>query len=216
MTTSGARTALAGALSLSLALSGCALVGYPSGTPSPDAAGRAPAPGMPAPSGAAGAGGTSPRAAAEGARAEGARAEGALAEGSITTANLPRRSDAGRTYEVFGVEYQVLHSAEGYVEQGMASWYGPQFHGRPTASGETFDQYALSAAHRTLPLHTWVEVTNLENGERLVVRVNDRGPFAHTDQRIIDLSFGAAQRLGVIARGTARVEVRALPEETGG
>jgi rare lipoprotein A len=110
----------------------------------------------------------------------------------------------------------VLHSAEGYVEQGMASWYGPQFHGRPTASGETFDQYALSAAHRTLPLHTWVEVTNLENGERLVVRVNDRGPFAHTDQRIIDLSFGAAQRLGVIARGTARVEVRALPEETGG
>lgn len=215
MTRSAARTALAGALSLSLALSGCSLVGYPSGSPSPGGSGREPAPGAWAPSGA----GTAPRAAAEGARAEGAGTDAAGAEGragSITAANVPRRSDAGRTYEVFGVEYQVLHSAEGYVEQGMASWYGPQFHGRPTASGETFDQYALSAAHRTLPLHTWVEVTNLENGERLVVRVNDRGPFAHTDQRIIDLSFGAAQRLGVIANGTARVEVRALPEETGG
>lgn len=125
-----------------------------------------------------------------------------------------RRSDAGRTYEVFGVEYKVLDSPRGYRERGLASWYGPQFHGRPTASGETFDQNGLSAAHRTLPLHTWVEVRNLDNDRRLVLRVNDRGPFARTDERIIDLSYGAARALGVVGPGTARVEVRALePDE---
>ena len=122
------------------------------------------------------------------------------------------RSDAGRTYEVWGVRYQVLSTAEGYEEVGQASWYGPQFNGRPTASGETFDMYDFSAAHRTLPLHTWVEVTNLENGRALIIRVNDRGPFAHTDQRIIDLSFGAAEELDVVGAGIARVRVRALSE----
>jgi rare lipoprotein A len=124
-----------------------------------------------------------------------------------------RRSDAGRTYQVFGVRYKVLDSSLGYREEGLASWYGPQFHGRPTASGETFDQHAVSAAHRTLPLHTWVEVTNLENGRRLVLRINDRGPFARTDERIIDLSYGAARELGVVGPGTAPVEVRALASE---
>ena len=122
------------------------------------------------------------------------------------------RSDAGRSYEVFGVRYQVLSTAEGYEEVGQASWYGPQFNGRPTASGETFDMYDFSAAHRTLPLHTWVEVTNLENGRALIIRVNDRGPFAHTDQRIIDLSFGAAEELDVVGAGIAQVRVRALSE----
>ena len=121
-----------------------------------------------------------------------------------------RRSDAGRTYEVFGREYRVLDSAEGYVEEGMASWYGEKFHGRPTASGERYDMHGLSAAHRTLPLHTWVEVTNLENGRALVIRVNDRGPFARTGERILDLSYGAARELDVVAAGTARVRVRAL------
>jgi rare lipoprotein A len=120
------------------------------------------------------------------------------------------RSDAGRTYEVFGREYRVLDSAEGYVEEGLASWYGEKFHGRPTASGERYDMHSLSAAHRTLPLHTWVEVTNLQNGRSLVVKVNDRGPFARTGERILDLSYGAARELDVVAAGTARVRVRAL------
>jgi rare lipoprotein A len=119
-------------------------------------------------------------------------------------------SDGGRTYEVWGVEYQVLETAYGYEETGLASWYGEAFNGRPTSSGETFDMYALSAAHRTLPLHTWVEVVNLENGHTLVLKVNDRGPFAHTDRRIIDLSWAAAQQLGYVGAGTTRVRVRAV------
>lgn len=127
-----------------------------------------------------------------------------------------RPSDAGRTYEVFGREYRVLDSAEGYVEEGMASWYGDEFHGRPTASGERYDMHRLSAAHRTLPLHTWVEVTNLQNGRSVVLKVNDRGPFARTGERILDLSYAAARELGVVAAGTARVRVRALtPDEVG-
>lgn len=122
----------------------------------------------------------------------------------------PRSSDAGRTYQVFGESYRVLDTAEGYEEEGTASWYGDEFHGRPTASGETFDMNGLSAAHRTLPLHTWVEVTNLDNGRRIVVRVNDRGPFARTHTRILDLSYGAARELQMVGPGTARVRVRAL------
>lgn len=121
-----------------------------------------------------------------------------------------RASDPGRTYEVFGEHYRVLDSAEGYEAEGVASWYGEEFDGRPTASGETFDMDGFSAAHRTLPLHTWVQVTNLANGRSLVVRVNDRGPFAHTETRIIDLSYGAARELGMVGTGTARVKVRAL------
>jgi rare lipoprotein A len=111
---------------------------------------------------------------------------------------------------VFGEEYRVLDSAHGYEEVGMASWYGEQFHGRPTSSGEEFDMYGYSAAHRTLPLHTWVEVTNLANGRALIIRVNDRGPFAHTDTRILDLSCGAARELDMVGAGVARVRVRAL------
>jgi rare lipoprotein A len=134
------------------------------------------------------------------------------------SANRPEpRSDAGRSYEVFGVRYQVLSTASGYEATGLASWYGEQFHGRPTATGETYDMHRHSAAHRTLPLHTWVEVTNLDNGRSLVVRVNDRGPFADTDRRILDLSYAAAEELGVVGPGTAPVRVRALePEEQRG
>lgn len=112
------------------------------------------------------------------------------------------------SYVVFGKRYYVMDSAEGYVEQGIASWYGPKFHGRKTSSGETYDMHGMTAAHKTLPLPTWVRVTNLENGRSIVLKVNDRGPFVHN--RLIDLSRTAADRLGIIAKGTGLVEVRAL------
>ncbi|MGB0515223.1 MAG: septal ring lytic transglycosylase RlpA family protein [Wenzhouxiangellaceae bacterium] len=111
-------------------------------------------------------------------------------------------------YTVLGRTYHVLPSARGYRERGLASWYGRKFHGRLTSSGEPFDMYAVSAAHKTLPLPSWVEVTNLDNGRKLVVRINDRGPFK--DGRIIDLSYAAAIKLDTLDAGTARVEVRAL------
>ena len=111
-------------------------------------------------------------------------------------------------YEVNGHRYEVAKSSIGYRERGIASWYGRKFHGERASSGETYDMYAMTAAHKTLPLPTYVEVTNLENGQRLVLRVNDRGPFK--DNRLIDLSYSAAVRLGIYARGTGLVEVRAI------
>jgi len=111
-------------------------------------------------------------------------------------------------YTVNGRTYHVRASAGGYRERGRASWYGSKFHGRNTSSGEPFDMYKVSAAHKTLPLPSWVEVTNLDNGRKLVVRVNDRGPFKAG--RIIDLSYAAAVKLGVLDAGTAPVEVRAI------
>jgi len=128
---------------------------------------------------------------------------------SSSTAAAPR-SDRGNPpfYEVFGERYYVLDSSAGYAERGVASWYGRDFHGKPTSSGETYDMRELTAAHKTLPIPTWVEVTNLENGESVVVRINDRGPFV--GNRIIDLSQRAAEELDMIGAGTARVQVRAL------
>jgi len=111
-------------------------------------------------------------------------------------------------YEVFGKKYRVMASSRGYVQRGTASWYGSKFHGRRTSSGEPYDMHLATAAHKTLPLPTYAEVTNLDNGKMVVVKINDRGPFK--DNRIIDLSYGAALRLGVIATGTAPVEVRAI------
>lgn len=111
-------------------------------------------------------------------------------------------------YEVFGKRYYVLGTAEGYREQGIASWYGPDFHARATSSGEPYDMYAMTAAHKTLPLPTYVRVTNLANGRSIVVRVNDRGPFVAN--RIIDLSYTAAHKLDMVRAGTAMVEVEAL------
>lgn len=111
-------------------------------------------------------------------------------------------------YEVFGRKYTVMSSSRGYREVGVASWYGSKFHGRRTSSGETYDMHVATAAHRSLPLPTYAEVTNLDNGRRVVVKINDRGPFK--GNRLIDLSYGAALRLGMIGTGTARVEVRAL------
>ena len=114
----------------------------------------------------------------------------------------------GPVYEVWGKTYRVMDSAVGYRERGTASWYGAKFHGRKTSSGEPYDLYKATAAHRTLPLPTYAEVTNLDNGEKVVVKINDRGPF-HSE-RIIDLSYGAAVRLGMVEQGTGRVEVRAI------
>ena len=111
-------------------------------------------------------------------------------------------------YEVMGQRYEVLDSAHGYLERGIASWYGTAFHGRRTSSGEPYDLYQLTAAHKSLPLPSYVEVTHLETGRSIVVRVNDRGPFK--PGRIIDLSWAAAVKLGMDQQGTAPVEVRAL------
>ena len=111
-------------------------------------------------------------------------------------------------YEVFGRKYYVMDSSEGYRERGVASWYGSKFHGRRTSSGEPYDMHLATAAHKSLPLPTYAKVTNLENGRSIVVKINDRGPFK--DDRLIDLSYGAALRLGMIGTGTARVEVRAI------
>ncbi len=126
---------------------------------------------------------------------------------------LPRRFTAGnRTpYEVWGKTYHVLPSSLGYVEIGIASWYGKKFHGRKTSNGETYDMYQLSAAHKALPLPTWVRVTNLDNGKKVVLRVNDRGPFH--DDRLIDLSWKTALELGFENKGTAPVVVEALDHE---
>jgi len=111
-------------------------------------------------------------------------------------------------YDVLGKRYHVLATSAGYRQRGVASWYGPDFHGLATSSGETYDMHAMTAAHTTLPIPTWVEVTNLANGRRVTVRVNDRGPFV--DNRIIDLSFAAATALDMVRAGTARVEVRTV------
>jgi rare lipoprotein A len=104
-----------------------------------------------------------------------------------------------------------MESGDDYVEVGLASWYGRELAGRRTSSGERFDPDGMTAAHRTLPMSTWVEVKNIENGRSVVLRVNDRGPFADTHERIIDVSYGAARVLGMIGPGTARVEVRSVP-----
>jgi len=124
---------------------------------------------------------------------------------------LPAQSGANRPYyEVFGHRYRVLGSNRGYQERGIASWYGPGFHGKPTSSGVRYDQHAMTAAHKTLRLPQLVEVTNLQNGRRAVVCVNDRGPFH--GNRIIDLSRAAADVLGVSGPGTALVEVRVVEQ----
>ena len=113
-----------------------------------------------------------------------------------------------RSYQVAGKTYYVLDDHRGYQQRGQASWYGTKFHGRRTSSGEPYDMYAMTAAHKTLPIPSYVEVTNLENGRKAILRVNDRGPFI--DGRIIDLSYVAAKKLGVYTSGTARVDVRAI------
>lgn len=115
-------------------------------------------------------------------------------------------------YEVFGKRYAVLSTAEGHVERGVASWYGPGFHAAQTSTGEPYDMYAMTAAHKTLPLPCYARVTNLANGKSVVVRVNDRGPFV--TGRIIDLSYTAAAKLDMLRNGTAFVEMRVITPGT--
>lgn len=112
------------------------------------------------------------------------------------------------SYTVNGRTYHVLQSNTGYDAQGVASWYGPQFHGKKTASGEIYDMYAMTAAHKTLRIPCYARVTNLENGASVIVKVNDRGPFV--SNRIIDLSYAAARKIGMLGRGTAMVDVQAI------
>ena len=114
-------------------------------------------------------------------------------------------------YTVLGKSYRVLPDSTGYKVRGTASWYGSKFHGRKTSSGEVYDMFAFTAAHKELPLPTYAEVTNLSNGRSVIVKINDRGPFH--DQRIIDLSFAAAEKLDMVDAGTANVEVRAINVE---
>lgn len=113
-----------------------------------------------------------------------------------------------KRYEVFGKTYTVLNSSKGYKRKGIASWYGTKFHGRRTSSGEPYDLYQMTAAHKSLPLPTYVEVKNLENNKQVIVKVNDRGPFV--DNRLIDLSYAAAKKLGVVQNGTAHVKITAI------
>ena len=127
---------------------------------------------------------------------------------AIPRAEIKSRSGNPETYVIEGATYRVMETSAGYREEGIASWYGGYFNGRPTSSGEIYDMYLMTAAHKSLPLPTYVRVTRLDNGRSVILRVNDRGPFV--DDRIIDLSFAAATKLGMAEMGTARVEVVAL------
>jgi rare lipoprotein A len=120
------------------------------------------------------------------------------------------RPDQPRPYKALGQWYQPIPDAKGFRQKGMASWYGPDFHGKRASSGEIYDMHAMTAAHRTLPLGTLVRVRHLQNNRSVDVRINDRGPFVREHERIIDLSYAAAQQLGMVGSGTAPVEVVAI------
>ncbi len=120
----------------------------------------------------------------------------------------PRAASGNNPYNALGERYVPMRDARGYRERGVASWYGKKFHGKPTSSREPYDMYAMSAAHKTLPLPSYVRVRNLQNGRSVIVRVNDRGPFLHN--RLIDLSYAAAHRLGIVGTGTGLVEVETV------
>ena len=141
----------------------------------------------------------------------GCATDGPPRSGSISPRDLPpdpvprkearSRYGNGPVYEVLGKNYRVMNSSYGYQETGVASWYGKKFHGRKTSNGEIYNMYAMTAAHKTLPIPVYVRVKNLSNGRSVVVKVNDRGPFI--GGRIIDLSYAAAQKLDIIGTGTA-------------
>ena len=120
----------------------------------------------------------------------------------------PKSPDHPKPYKVFGQWYQPLPDSKDFRQRGIASWYGKDFHGKKTSNGEIYDMYAMTAAHKTLPMGTYVRVHNLENNRRVEVRINDRGPFVRG--RIIDLSYRAANEIGIVGPGTARVELTAL------
>lgn len=126
---------------------------------------------------------------------------------TASSGSLQNSHPTQNKYTVLGQTYTPLSTYEGYEEEGIASWYGPKFHGRKTSNGEIFNMYEMTAAHRVLPMNTKVRVTNLDNGKVIDLRINDRGPFARN--RIIDLSFAAARKIDMIGPGTARVRVEA-------
>jgi rare lipoprotein A len=130
---------------------------------------------------------------------------------AVPVAVQPSKYGNPDSYEVFGKTYHVKDSAAGFQQKGIASWYGNKFHGERTSSGEAYNMYAMTAAHKTLPIPVFVEVTNLDNGRKAVVKVNDRGPFH--EGRIIDLSYAAATKLGVAQTGTANVSIRVVTTE---
>jgi rare lipoprotein A len=139
---------------------------------------------------------------------------GRLPDDPVPRPEAKSRYGNGPNYEVFGKPYTVMPSAVGYRERGVASWYGKKFHGNLTSNREVYDMHQMTAAHKTLPLPTYVRVRNLSNNRTIVVRVNDRGPFVHN--RIIDLSYAAAQKLDIVTDGTGLVEVEAITFESGG
>jgi rare lipoprotein A len=132
--------------------------------------------------------------------------------GLLTPEYEPLSPKGNDGYYIAGHFYPIWKDIKQYSAEGLASWYGPGFHGRLTANGETYDQYGISAAHQSLPLPCYIHVTNLDNGRTLVVRVNDRGPFV--GDRILDLSYGAAARLGVVANGVVRVKIDLLKPDS--
>ena len=137
-----------------------------------------------------------------------------LVVSGCATNEPPPKQPSGypKPYKVFGEWYQPLPDSKGFRQRGIASWYGKDFHGKKTSNGEIYDMYAMTAAHKTLPLGTYVRVINLENNRNLEVRINDRGPFVRG--RIIDLSYTAAKELGIVGPGTAKVEIVALGTPT--
>ena len=120
----------------------------------------------------------------------------------------PLNRAANRPYEVFGRKYVPLTSVQAFRQRGVASWYGKRFHGQKTSSGETYDMYAMTAAHPTLPIPSYARVTSVKTGRQVVVRINDRGPFH--GGRVIDLSYAAAYRLGLIDSGSGEVEIQSI------
>ncbi|MEM5553067.1 septal ring lytic transglycosylase RlpA family protein [Pseudoalteromonas neustonica] len=128
-------------------------------------------------------------------------------QNAVVTA-VTKSASAGRPYTVRGKGYTPMLDETGYSEEGIASWYGRKFHGYHTSNGEVYDMFAMTAAHKTLPLPSFVKVTNTSNGKSVIVRVNDRGPFH--DDRLIDLSYSAAYKLGYYRQGTARVKIEAI------
>lgn len=178
-------------LLLAVNAAACTVVGYPAPAPSPAPGGRiiVERPVLPAPE------------------------SRGITERPASVAFRSRDPRDPRSYEVLGRTYRTLATNEGYVETGIASWYGEEFQGRPTASGEPYDMHAFTAAHRSLPLGSCAEVKRVSDERSVVVRVNDRGPFDDDQRRIIDVSFAAAEKLGLIGSGTATIELTALPED---
>jgi rare lipoprotein A len=131
---------------------------------------------------------------------------------AVPIAEPRSRGGNSKSYEVLGKTYKVLNDTKGFRQRGYASWYGKKFHGRKTANGERYDMFQMTAAHKNLPIPSYVRVTDLDNGKSVVVKINDRGPF-HSD-RIIDLSYAAAAKLGLIGHGTSMVEIAALDPES--